>query len=102
MNKSDSKKIAETITNEELVIMFQTAKELIKNWSVVSICNKGLSKGIAWNILASDFDITKQYSLLAKINMIREFGYFLPATLKPTSNKIKVNWTVAHQEPIFK
>jgi hypothetical protein len=44
---------------------------------------KGLSKGIAWNILASDFDVSKEYNSLAKTNMVREFSDFIPDYLKP-------------------
>jgi hypothetical protein len=31
-----------------------------------------MTKGTAWNILASDFDVTHSYSNIAKVNMIRE------------------------------
>lgn len=100
MNKTEAKKIAETITNEELGVMFENAKKGITDWSKVSNLNKGLSKGVAWNILASDFDVSKKYNNLVKNNMVREFGEFLPDYLKPTKkNKPQIN--VVHQEPKF-
>ena len=52
MNRPDAKKIAQYITNEQLQKMFDNAKVGIKDWTKVSIVNKGLTKGVAWNILA--------------------------------------------------
>lgn len=101
MNRTDAKLIAEKITNEELAEMFENAKANITDWTKVSSVNKGMSKGAAWNILASDFDIEKTYNNLAKVNMIREFGEFLPFYLKPTK-KPKPTIKVVHQEPRFK
>ena len=102
MNRTDAKRIAETITNEELAEMFENAKTNITDWTKVSSVNKGMSKGSAWNILASDFDVDKTYHNLAKVNMVREFGEFLPDYLKP-EKKVKPSITnVVHQEPRFK
>lgn len=101
MNRSDSRKIAETITNQQLAEMFQNAKNQISNWNVRSIVNKGISKGVAWNVLAKDFDVNHNYHLLAKANMIREFGEFLPKELVP-SKKRKSLGNFIHHEPIFK
>jgi hypothetical protein len=102
MNRSDAKKIAETITNEELNEMFENAKANITDWTKVSNVNNGMSKGSAWNILASDFDIETNYHNLAKINMVREFGEFLPNHLKPVKETKIKNINVVHQEPRFK
>lgn len=101
MNRTDAKKIAETITNEELGEMFATAKANISDWTKVSNVNKGMSRGVAWNILASDFDVEKKYHNMAKVNMVREFGEFLPDQLKP-AKKTKTSINVVHQEPKFK
>jgi hypothetical protein len=100
MNRSDAKKIAENITNNQLMEMFNKAKNEIKDWTKVSIVNKSLTKGFAWNILAKDFDINYNYHILAKINMIREFGEFLPDELKIKKNK-KIYDKPMHQEPEF-
>ena len=101
MNRTEAKLIAEKITNEELAEMFETAKANITDWTKVSVVNKGITKGVAWNILASDFDIERTYNNLAKVNMVREFGEFLPFYLKPPK-KEKQTIKVVHEEPIFK
>ena len=88
MNRTDARKIAETITNEQLKQIFEAAKTQIIDWTKVSNVNKGLTKGAAWNILAKNFDLNSAHHILAKTNMIREFGEFLPSELKP-QKKIK-------------
>lgn len=103
MQKHIAKKIAETITNEQLKQMFDNARGQIKDWTKVSSINKSFTKGSSWNILARDFDVDYDYSILAKTNMIREFGEFLPEELKSKadlSNK-EVKEKPLHQEPIF-
>jgi len=100
MNRQDSKKIAETITNEQILEMFNSAKENIKDWVKVSNVNKGMTKGTSWNILAKNFDVTIKHHILAKINMIREFGEFLPEELKIKKQK-RILPTPIHQEPKF-
>lgn len=101
MNNTLAKKIAETITNEELQEMFASAKASIKDWTARSSVNKGMTKGTAWNILAKDFDVTRKYHALAKKNMIWEFGDFLPAHLMPQKVSRKSLPNTVHQEPIF-
>ena len=102
MNRTDAKKIAETITNEELNEMFENAKANITDWTKVSIVNNGMSKGAAWNILASDFNIDMKYHNMARVNMVREFGEFLPNHLKPAKKTKTTSINVVHQEPRFK
>lgn len=100
MNRSIAKQIAENITNAQLQEMFNRAKVGIIDWTRVSSVNKGMSKGAAWNVLAKDFDINHSYHIMAKINMVREFGEFLPDELKPKIKKReKIN--IIHQNPIF-
>ena len=100
MNRPNAKKIAKTITNEQLLEMFNRAKSTIVDWTKVSNVNKGLTKGTAWNVLAKDFDITKNYHILAKGNMVREFGEFLPEELKIKKVK-RVFPKPIHEEPKF-
>lgn len=100
MKRTDARKIAEIITNEQLQQMFEAAKTQIIDWTKVSNVNKGLKKGAAWNILAKNFDLNSTHHILAKTNMIREFGEFLPPELKP-QNKIKQLITPIHQNPHF-
>ncbi len=98
MNKYNAKEIAKTISNDDLKIMFTTAKNAIKDWTVRSILNKGLTKGVAWNILTCNFSVDEKYSELVKTNMIIEFGEYLPAKF----NKIKTKTASpepVHQEP---
>lgn len=102
MNKSDSKKIAETITNEQLGKMFENAKIGITDWTKVSNVNKNITKGVAWNILASDFNVNTSYNTMVKVNMVREFGEFLPENLKPIKKIKKKIVNLVHQEPKFK
>lgn len=100
MNRHDARKIAETITNDQIQRMFDSAKKSIRDWMVVSNVNKGMSKGAAWNILTKAFDINKRIHILAKTNMVREFGEFLPWELRPLK-KQRATRTPVHQDPIF-
>ena len=102
MNKELASKIAETITNEQLKAMFDKARAEIKDWKVVSNVNLGFTKGVAWNVLALEFDVKKTYPNIAKTNMVREFGEFLPDELIPKKDKTKKEIIPTHQDPIFK
>ena len=101
MNRKQAKEIAEKITNGQLHQMFISARNGIKNWEKVSRVNKGMTKGVAWNILAKDFDITKDYHILAKINMVREFGEFLNEEFKPIPRAKAISIKPIHQQPQF-
>lgn len=100
MNRYVARKIAEKISNQELQEMFDLAKANITDWTKVSNINKGLTKGSAWNILAGAFKESDNNSILAKTNMIREFGEFLPEQIKP-KKKVKPTIIPQHQEPKF-
>lgn len=100
MNKNNAKKIAQIITSEQLQEMFNAAKIGVKDWTKVSAVNKGMTKGVSWNILAKDFDISINHHIMAKVNMIREFGEFLPEDLK-IKKQIKKFQAPIHQEPKF-
>lgn len=103
MNKRDAKLIARTITNEQIQEMIDTAKKNITDWTVASVCNKLMSKGVAWNILVNVFDVDKpNHHLLHKMNLIREFGEYLPDELKPNPKPKKPFIKPIHQDPIFK
>ena len=102
MNRTEANRIAEIITNEQLKEMFDNAKGQITDWTKVSLVNKGMSKGAAWNILGKDFTVDYNYSIWAKSNMIREFGFYLPESLKPKKVLHFANApSIIHQEPIF-
>jgi hypothetical protein len=101
MNRYAAKVIAKTITNEQIQKMFAMAKESIKDWTVTSNVNKGMSRGAAWNILTKGFDVNDPHiHILAKTNMVREFGEFLPEELKPAKKQRRA-YAPIHQEPIF-
>lgn len=100
MNRSDAKKIAQTVTNQQLKDMLDRARNEVTDWTKPSIGNKGFTRGVAWNILGKDFDVNKNHHILYKINLVREFGEYLPNELKPIKKK-KVQITPAHQNPIF-
>ena len=99
MNRNDARKIAETITNEQIQEMLNSAKSGIKDWNRVSSVNKGMTKGTGWNILAKNFDVTLSYHILTKTNMIREFGEFLPDELKIKKTTRSYTTNLVHQEP---
>lgn len=101
MKRSDANKIAKTISNVGLMAMVENAKKSITDWTKISICNKSLTKGTAWNILCKDFTLTSYVHNLGKINMIREFGEFLPEHIKPIKKVKPVILNPIHQEPIF-
>ena len=101
MTKKDAQIISERITNEQLQLMFDNAKGQVKDWTVVSACNKGFTKGVAWNILAKDFDINKEYRNIAKYNMVREFGDYLPNELKVPKTPKPPKRPPTHHDPIF-
>ncbi len=101
MNRTDAKKIAQIITNEQLEEMFNAAKIGIKDWTKVSAVNKGMTKGSAWNILAKNFDVNSNPHIMAKINMVREFGDFLSEDLKPKKKSKVCLSTPFHQDPEF-
>lgn len=101
MTRHEAMNLADKITNEQLLQMFKSAKENIKNWTEPSKVNRGLTKGAAWNVLAKDFNVNKDHILIIKYNMIREFGKYLPDELKPMREKRTIQCNPSHQEPNF-
>ena len=103
MNKADAKRIAESITNEQLAAMFERAKAGINDWEKVSAVNPGMTKGTAWNILSAAFVAsggTRQRQL-AITNMVWEFGDFLDESLKPAKKTRQTAAAPYHQQPNF-
>ncbi len=83
--------------------MFDNAKEGVKDWTKTSSVNKGMTKGFSWNLFTKGFDVKEKLHIMAKVNMIREFGEFLPdeAKLPTLENKVKINIKPVHQNPNF-
>lgn len=104
LTRKQCREIAEKITNDEIMQMFESAKNNITNWSRISNSNKRMTKGMAWNLLAKDFDVNKEYPGLIKLNMLIEFGEYIPANLKPYKQfkkPEKKEKQIKHEEPIF-
>lgn len=102
MDKSHAKYLSEKLDNYHLKQMLDKAKSEIKDWTVASKVNKGLSKGTAWNILAKDFNESVDFHNIVKYNLIREYGEFLPEHLQPKKKPPKPDIIPVHQDPIFK
>lgn len=101
MTRIRAREIAEKITNQQLLDMFKAAREGIKDWTKVSAVNKGITKGTAWNVLVRDFDVNHQHHIMAKTNMVREFGDFLPEELNAKKTQVKNEFKPVHREPDF-
>ena len=97
ITRQEAKNLAESVTADELKQMFLNAQKSIKDWTKVSRQNKGLSKGVAFNILSKCLDTSSE---LAKTNMIMEFGEYLPTFKKEIIEK-KHGIPPTHQEPNF-
>lgn len=101
MNKHYAKQLSDKIDNMQLQEMLDEAKTTIKDWTIASNVNKGISKGIAWNILAKNFDINEWHHPIVKYNLIREFGEYLPEYLKPKPKEKSMAIKISHQDPEF-
>jgi hypothetical protein len=104
MNEDKAREIAEKITNAGLQEMFDNAKVRCVDWERRSNVNKSMSKGAAWDILAANFDINHNYNIIAKTDMVREFGEFIPkdASTAKLVASIKEKIQLVHQSPKFK
>jgi hypothetical protein len=105
MSRDEAKKLAETVSLEDLKQMFLNAQSQIKDWTTASRVNKGLSLGVTFNIFTAGFEKYKSANEIFHIgrtNMIWAFGEYLPGYTKPVQ-KTKSEIKVAHQEPkLFK
>jgi hypothetical protein len=101
MKKSDAKRIAESVTSEQLAAMFERAKAGITDWEAASTVNKAMSRGAAWNILWGGFKANPNPRPMAKVNMIWEFGDFLDTELLPEKPARRAPPVPHHQAPDF-
>lgn len=97
MNRNEARKIAEKVSPSDLKQMFINAQKGIKDWMKVSTVNKGLTKGTAFNILSKG-EIDEKTHIIAKQNMVREFGEWLPGYEKIKKER-KSQPKPTHQEP---
>ncbi len=103
MKLSKANKIAGRITNEQLATMFEYAKKEIEDWRDLSITNKNITKGAAWNKYGKNFDVDKKYSPGWKIEAVQEFGDHLPGDIKRgnTKSQTRDRDKPYHEEPVF-
>lgn len=100
MNRNEAKTLAQKVTVLEIEQMFLAAQNEIIDWTARARVNKGMSKGTAFNILSKGIEGKQSIHILAKINMIWEFGEYLPGYFKPKKEKRKLP-KITHQEPVF-
>ena len=100
MTRAEAKKLAQKVSVADLKYMFVSAYSKIRDWSKPSKVNKGMTVGAAFNVL-SKCDIDKNTHIMTKINMIREFGEYLPDYEPPVKKERKTNSALYHEEPTF-
>lgn len=105
MNKRDAKLIAETVTRDQLLAMFERAKVSITDWKEPSKVNPSITLGAAWNIYYPGIikDLCSMNLPHVKTNVLWVFGEYLDESLKPgkKENQRKPAVDVFHQEPVF-
>lgn len=105
MNRAYAEIVVKTITKEQLKQMVLNAKDNITDWKKPSVVNLSATIGTTWNILTPW--VFKEFFLnnighSHMVNLIREFGEYLPEELKPILHKApNVEYELVHQEPIF-
>ena len=97
MTIKHAKTLAEISSVEDMTAMFNKAKENILDWTKSSNVNKGMTKGVSWNIF-SKIPVEKLTGM-GKINAIREFGEYLPKYKREYKKKPVIY--VHHEEPDF-
>src|SRR5688572_22082351 len=105
MNRHEAKKLAETVTLEDLKSMFRNAQEKVTDWTRISRVNKGATIGTTYNILAFEpnrYSSIDEVDLIARKNMIWEFGEYLPGYEKTVTKSKSGKTTPVHQAPVFK
>ena len=95
MTKTEAKKLANDVTLENIVKMFVTARTEIKDWTIPSKLNKGMSKGACFNILVQCLHVDSYH---INVNQLFEFGDYYPDYDKTINKKQKIT-NFMHQEP---
>lgn len=95
------KDFSKTVSQDHIKFILERAKNDIKDWTVPSRQNKGISRGSFWNALHCNKVLkSDSSSSIVKYRMLVEFGEYLPERLKPVMKK-KTEPKVIHQDPIF-
>ena len=76
MNKQEANNLCRIIKNDDVFNMLKNAKLGIKDWKAASKINPIFSKGIAWNIFAAHFDVTKVYPVIIYRIFLWNLGIF--------------------------
>lgn len=108
MNLSHAKILAETLTRQQIMDMLNNAQEQITDWTQPSKVNLSATIGTTWNILTHElfFPSNVFYNEIAtshRVNLIREFGDYLPTELKikTVQRDKETDVELVHQEPKF-
>lgn len=101
MKRADARKIAETVTREQLAVMFERAKLEVRDWKKASPVNPSVSLGKAWNLFYPFFMSGQRLIIIHKKNMVWAFGDYLDESLKPVKAKPASLPIPFHEEPVF-
>lgn len=101
MNRPQARKLAETVTVEQIKQMLDNAKTGILDWTHASVANKGISRGSHWNLFCKDYSKKTEFSEMLKFRMIQEYGNFLPYHIRHQEIKKKDQAKPIHHDPIF-
>lgn len=102
MNRQEAKRLAETLTAEQVEETLLAAQHGIKDWKAPTTLNQGLSYGYAYN-LYSKIDFSKLGTgRIVQYNFLVIFGDFLPGYQKPFKAVTAGDRYVHHEEPNFK
>lgn len=71
MNKKYATDLSHVITNKQIFDILEKAKLNIKDWSRPSKANKGISRGVIWNMFCKYFDINNHYHYIVKYRIIQ-------------------------------
>ena len=100
MNRKESKRLAEIVSDEQIKTMLDRAKAEIDDWSKASVANIGLSRGCHWNMFCRKYYDAKSFSTIHKYRLIQEYGEFLPEEFHPKKTS-RVKTIPVHHDPIF-
>ena len=100
LTKKYCRELSKTITNVDLMWILVRARYEVTDWEKASRSNKGLSRGVNWNLFCKDFDVDEDYPPIRKYRILEEFGEYVPPSLRPEPI-VKVNPNVTHQLPDF-
>ena len=98
MNRNEARSLAENVTGDDLEKMLEKAAENITDWHRVSRVNIWITIGYSYNLFKKGFDPNVPIHILAKTNMILEFGEYLKTYEKPMRTKRNAP-TPIHQDP---